>query len=343
MKNRLSNFEFLRIILGLFIIINHILMYSEQLSNIGTIEYYISNFIRSFVICAVNIFIILAGYFGIKFNKFKLLKLECRLLVYSYLFILIGFIFDIYTFDYKNLIYLLFPLTTKQYWFITIYFILCVFSNYINSFLKSISDREIKHLLFLEIIIFYMIPTFAYLINAPQIVTDSGYGIINFICLYTVGYYIRHYYIDDKNIKKYVYLFLIVCILLYFSILILSYILGFYFDSFISYNSIFCLFSAILLFLIFKNSSFCYSKLINFLASKCIVVYIIHMNPVISQYLFKNTLNVDKLTGVRYILGIIILPIFIYIVCVLIDIIIEFFISTLYLIIRKINIKFIKE
>lgn len=46
--------------------------------------------------------------------------------------------------------------------------------------------------------LFYVMATFCFAINADQLVTDAGYGLVNFIYLYCLGYYIRNYY-EDGN------------------------------------------------------------------------------------------------------------------------------------------------
>ena len=50
MKKRESNFELLRIVLMLLIIVGHLLLNSEKLGAIGTKEYYITNIMRSFTV-----------------------------------------------------------------------------------------------------------------------------------------------------------------------------------------------------------------------------------------------------------------------------------------------------
>ena len=85
-KSRESNIELLRIVLMLLIIARHIIMYSGKLSDKGTSEYYITNIARSISVCSVNTFIIISGYFGIRLNLTKILKIEARVLFYTWFF-----------------------------------------------------------------------------------------------------------------------------------------------------------------------------------------------------------------------------------------------------------------
>lgn len=46
---RYPNYDLMGIVMMLFILIGHVLLYCGKLNQIGTADYYISNFIRSFV------------------------------------------------------------------------------------------------------------------------------------------------------------------------------------------------------------------------------------------------------------------------------------------------------
>ena len=322
---RMSQFELLRIILMLFIIGGHILMWGDSLSNFKTnsFDYYLSNFLRSIFIISVNIFVIISGYFGINLKWKKLLKLESRILIYTYCALLVGIVIGIYNFSLLNDIKLLFPLITKQYWFITAYFILCILSPFINVFLDNITKRDLQKLIILLFIIFYCVATFCYAINADQIVPDAGYGIVNFISLYILGYYLKNYYNDKHNSFFYFCLFFISTILLFLANIFFTKVFGFYFDSFISYNSVFVLLGAINFFLMFKNMNLKYNKSINMISSRCLAVYIIHMNPILGKFIFENIFKVKFLTGFDLLLGVTIIPIIVYISSYIIDFIVD--------------------
>lgn len=335
MKDKLVNFEILRIVLALGIVANHIIMYSGKVSNIETgFDYYLTNMFRSFLVYAVNIFILMSGYFTIKFSYRKILRIEIKVLIYTYLFLILNLCFNIVEVNGVKYIYMLFPTITKQYWFISIYFVLCIFSDFINKTLDVLTKKEYDILILIEIIIYYILPTFCYVINAPQIIQDAGYGIVNFVCLYTFGYYIRKYMVHYKNVKLYIILYFVVSLMMFISNIGLSKLLGFYFDSFISYNTIFCLFGSVLIFLIFKNINIIKNKYIVKVSSKCLIVYIIHMNPIISEFLFKSILKVQNYHGVYLVFAILIIPIVIYIICTLIDDVIEFILKNVLKLIR---------
>lgn len=321
---RKSNFELLRIVLMLFIVAGHVTMYSGKLSVIGTSDYYITNITRSFCMISVNTFILLSGYFGIKLKVDKLIKLDFRVIFYTWIIFIISVILKIHEINIIKDILLIFPVITKQYWFITIYFVLCIISPFLNKFLNSLSKQELKIFLIISFVLFYIISSFCYLVNAEQIIYDAGYGIVNFVCLYSLGYYLKNYYEDKYNFKVYLISYIIISLFTFLSNEIITRIMGFYFNSFISYNTVFTLLGAIFLFMAFKNLNIKNTKTINKIASKCLIVYVLHMNPTISKYLFKNILKVNELTGIKLILGLIIIPFIIYAISYVIDIIVDF-------------------
>ena len=329
MKKRESNFELLRIVLMLLIIVGHLLLNSEKLGAIGTKEYYITNIMRSFTVFGVNGFILLSGYFGINLNYKKLIRLDIKILFYTWIFFVIGIVSGIHQINIIKDILLIFPVITKRYWFITDYFVLCILSPFLNKFIQSLDREELKKLLLISGIIFYLIATFCFMINADQIVNDSGYGMINFIYLYFIGFYLKHYYKDEHGSIFYFSIYGIISIMLFVVNWGMTKITGFYFDSLISYNTIFVLGGAISLFLAFKNLKIPTNTIINRSAAACLSIYVIHTNPTISQFMFCNILKINQITGIKLIPIIFVQTSLIYVVCYVIDIIIDKFFSAL--------------
>ena len=329
MKKRESNFELLRIVLMLLIIVGHLLLNSEKLGAIGTKEYYITNIMRSFTVFGVNGFILLSGYFGINLNYKKLIRLDIKILFYTWIFFVIGIVSGIHQINIIKDILLIFPVITKRYWFITDYFVLCILSPFLNKFIQSLDREELKKLLLISGIIFYLIATFCFMINADQIVNDSGYGMINFIYLYFIGFYLKHYYKDEHSSIFYFYIYGIISIMLFVVNWGMTKITGFYFDSLISYNTIFVLGGAISLFLAFKNLKIPTYTIINRSAAACLSIYVIHTNPTISQFMFCNILKINQITGIKLIPIIFVQTSLIYVICYVIDIIIDKFFSAL--------------
>lgn len=318
-EERKSNFELMRIFLMLLIVMGHVTMYSDRLQLVGTPDYVISNIARSFSVFAVNTFVIISGYFGIHLRIKKLVNLDLRVVVYTWIGFACAVLTGIHEVNFLSDIKLLLPVITKQYWYVTIYFVLCIISPLLNRLLEHLSEKELKIALFIGGIIFYVVATGCYVINAEQIVTDAGYGIVNFVYLYMLGYYIRHYYIDNKSVKFYGLIYLLAGIAVFMVNHGMTMIMGFYFDSMISYNTIFSLIGAIAIFMFFKNLKVDYKPFWNKVAVKTFVVYIIHMNPCLSKFVFQNLVGLPKMNVYVLVVAILVLPIATYAICFVID------------------------
>lgn len=320
---RESKFELLRIVLMLMVITGHIMMYDPRIGQIGTLDYYLINAVRSFVMVAVNVFILMSGYFGIALNARKMLHLDVKVCLYTWAGYVASVLLSIHSVQPLKDIQLLFPVLTRQYWFVTVYFVLCVFSPFLNDFLREISEEKLRLFLILGLGIFYVLPTFCFIINAPQIVMDSGYGVLNFIYLYCLGYYIRHYYKECHSAVFYLGIYGLSCILLFAVNTTLSEVLGFYFNSLISYNTIFVLSGAVGLFMAFKELRVPNTQLINILAKNSFSVYIIHSSPTIARWLMSAVFGIGKYSGIVIIPITLVNAVIVYTTSIIIDTFVE--------------------
>lgn len=309
-KERNSNIELLRIICMYFVIAGHVIMKYKN-DSLGTNEYFISNILRSFFVVAVNCFVIISGYFSINLNYKKLIKMSFQVSFYVITIYLLTLVFSIHTINIKADILLLFPIITKRYWYITVYFALCLVSPLLNIIVENINKAQFQRMLFGAFILFYLIPTGCYIINAPTITGDAGYGIINFICLYFVGRYLRLHFNQNKSKIFYTVVFIVSSFSIFVGNYILTLILGFEFSSFISYDTIFNFVSAIMLFKLFESIDV-KSNIINRLAEYALVAFIIHMHPTLYDYLFNSIFKIQEYSGISYLLSIFIIPIIIY-------------------------------
>ena len=145
MKVRKSNFELLRIISMLFIIVWHIIIHGHMIENCQNETLKILLTILEYIIVVhVNSFVIVTGYFQSqnKFKSKKLLTLIFQVIFYSIIVYLvalkIGIINDfnyLTFFDKFNLNAL------GEYWFMKTYIILYIFSDYINKFIESLNKK----------------------------------------------------------------------------------------------------------------------------------------------------------------------------------------------------------
>lgn len=317
-NNRLSNLELLRICCMVMIVAGHIVLYHKTPYALTSIDNIIKLSCLSFFSVAVNAFILISGYFGIKFKTDRFVRLVLQTVFYSVLLMLFSIVIGWHVFNVQKDLFAFLPIITKQYWFVTSYVVLYLISPWLNLWVESMEKKTYKRFLLIGFFIIYLWPTFSYLFNTSQFIGDSGYGIVNFTYLYFLGRYIYLHYKDTHSSKFYFGGYLASVTTLFACQFSLSWVLGFKFSSWISYNTIFIFFGSLCLFLCFSKMSL-QSRIVNYWAKPCLAVYLIHMNPYIWEN-FCNYLGLSDFHGISYLLIIFILPIIIYILCATLEI-----------------------
>ena len=316
-KTRQSNIELLRIICMILIVMGHIILVHGEASDLTDGDEIIKLFGLSFTSVATNTFVLISGYFGLNFKIDRFIRLVFQTLFYSIVLLFVSILIGWHTFDFKKDIFAFFPILTKQYWFVTCYIILYVISPWLNLLIKQMDKKMYLQSLIIGFVIIYLWPTFSYLFNTAQFIGDSGYGIVNFSFLYILGRYLNIHHRQKHSSTFYFSLYIICCISLFICQYSLSLIFGFEFTSWISYNTVFILIGALCLFEVFRKVKL-QSKIINYLAKPCLAVYLIHLNPYIWKS-FCRTIGVSNYHGISYVLLLLLLPIFIYVICAIID------------------------
>lgn len=294
---RESNFELLRIMAILMIISLHYLNFGGALSihDIGSKHYYISHLLESFFIIAVNLFVLITGYFNVNTKKVKISKLlQLPFLGYLYgtIFLILSIILEIDRISFKSIIKYVQPFLDGGYWFIKIYIILQVISPFLNILLNTLTKKSYQVLLGIMIIFFSLWPSFA--LFPPN--NDAGYGIISFSILYSIGYYLKKHYKVDRI--KWVYLtFYILCMLGTYLWNILQPIVRL--DTAWMYNFPLNILGAVFLFLFFSRVN-TKSKVINYISTYTFPIYLIHFNPFIIELVFKRILRCQDFWFSKY-------------------------------------------
>lgn len=192
---RKSNFELLRIVAMCIIIMIHFCA-AADLTAFG-MQGTPGNILGGVIIGIGNIgpgcFCLISGYFGIKFSRQKLIKMELMMITYSLLETLLLYLFfpqEMYGAALlEQLIKSIIPFASRKYWFYSCYICLFIFSGYIQKFLDSLKEKELRIFLIISLTVFSVLPTLFYF----EIVQDSGKGIVQMILLYILGRYIRMY------------------------------------------------------------------------------------------------------------------------------------------------------
>ncbi len=137
-KSRNTSLDSLRIISMLMIVILHVNSHGGVLNNISYVNTTIARLFEYFCVCAVNIFILISGYFLVdsKFKLSRLIKLLLQVWFYSWVINIIMVLAGNATLSAKELISIAFPISYKEYWFITAYIIMYLLSPALNRLIK---------------------------------------------------------------------------------------------------------------------------------------------------------------------------------------------------------------
>ena len=154
-------------------------------------------FLESFCIVAVNCFVLISGYFGIRLKGKSILKLYLQCLLMGTVAYLLYVWLTLDTLSIKSLMGRLLAFTHNHWWFVVSYLCLMLFSPILNGAVRVLSKKQLLISLILYGVIIFYFGWYKHLEN-----TNSGYSFLSFIFLYLLGRYIGEYVSFDK-IRKY--------------------------------------------------------------------------------------------------------------------------------------------
>lgn len=325
-QKRDTNFELLRILSMVMIIILHFNMHGGILDGVEMYskKYFFFYFLEYACLIAVNLYVMISGYYMIKLNikAKKIVEIEFQVLFYSILIYLALVGFNQVNFNITVFINNCFPNITGQYWFITTYMGLYILMPFINKLANNLRKKDYRNLLIILTILFSLIRTVYPTNNLFE--ANNGYGLIWFIYLYLLAGYIRLHF--NRNVKKYKLIFLYISmIIIQIAIRTINFkIPKDYGEFLLSYNSIFTLTETILIFLIFKNINIQNNKVNN--AILCISplmlgVYLIHDNNSFRNILWEKILKTTSYlnSGIKIIFVFIIDILLVFTICCIIE------------------------
>ena len=270
-KERNSNFELLRIIAMLFIVIYHLLItvYSKNPTEI----IYKGAWIPLHI--GVILFVFISGYFGIKCTVNGICKLVGTIALYYLPLTIYGMIEQGGDFDIKQLLFI----SYSPYWFIKTYLYLYLFSPVLNNYLDKINNKD--RLILICSLAFISIYIGSSLGDSSL---TEGKNLINFSLLYVLGNTFKVY---EKHLRKIPSRYLICAYIILNCGILYTFVQGgmiskiIWFASF-PYCSPLLIINAGLFFLIFSRLKL-KSQSINYIASSMFAVYLLHCQPYVAN------------------------------------------------------------
>lgn len=268
-KSRQLNYELLRILAMLMIVCLHYLSKGgflgdparEQISMTG----YAAWLIEAFCLVAVNVYVLISGYFGTgrstnacaKNVLERPLRIWKQMLFYSVIIGAASILLGKQKPDIYRIFMYIFPTVTEHYWFATSYIILCLFMPFLDRGVEMLDKRNLERLLGAFLLIFCIAKT----VIPMELPWDKyGYDAFWFVTLYLTGAYIRLYGVPFINSRlKAAALYITGALVIFISFLVIRriYFASGSFEAFIhyaySYNYLFCYLSAIGFFMVFSD------------------------------------------------------------------------------------------
>lgn len=156
---------------------------------------YLAWILEALAIVAVNVYMLLSGFFLVE-SSFKLKRLLSLLLQVWFYSIGVGLAaaaFGYLPWGEVNIYYLLFlflPILKKHYWFMTAYVFLYLFIPFLSAGIRHLTKKQLQMTIILMLIYFSGIKSLLPIV----LDTDSrGYDCIWYVCVFLVAAYIRLY------------------------------------------------------------------------------------------------------------------------------------------------------
>lgn len=286
-KTRNTNIELLRLLCIIMIISMHIFgLYKDNLGTAGIAALSFNNAVCNM---GVSIFMLISGYYGIRFKSAKLLDLVNIALFWS----LVLFAVDV-DHSAKNIVRSIFPVSTGKYWFLTAYIIIACLAPFVDKMLSQVTKRQFMTLIIVLSMFFVVAPSFLML----EIMHDSGKGIMNMLLVYLIGRYMAVYGLPKRLTGLTGGGILLLTILIVTGVdFAITYRFGIPFQMLARDNSFFILLGAIIVFTMVMAMRPRTVSWVNEIASYVFPIYVIH-----GSLLHRLTFIPDNMHNILYLM-----------------------------------------
>ena len=287
-SHRSSNMELLRLIAIVLIMIGHIVMMFQQPSVEYSRLFPINSFTRFFwdglSVVAVDVFILISGWFGIHFKMKRMLEFIFQALFFSFIVFIVLVLIDKEKFLTIYNVGIIFMLHPWDYWFVKAYLGLYIFAPILNEFIENVSEKQLRTVL----ILFYLFQTiYGWMSIQGAIWFEGGFSAVSFMGLYLLARYIKLYGQKFTSHKPFFFILCYIGIslilaLLAFIVTFLSFPIS---GRLFTYTNPFVILSALSLVIGFSKLKF-QSIIINKLAVFCFAIYLLHAHEMVLRIIY---------------------------------------------------------
>lgn len=318
-KKRMANMEALRLVAMMMVVSLHYLGKGELLEGLnGSLspKGYVAWLLESFSIAAVNVYVLISGYFLVetKFRVRRVITLVLQILFYSCLIpvilVLTGKLSpgEITLYSIWQCI---FPINMKQYWFMSAYVLMFLFTPLLNAAVHAMKKEQLQTVILFLLLVESLPKT---VIPARLALDSEGYDALWFIVVYLTAAYIRLYgisFLEKKN--RALICYMAACFGIFGLTMLIRgmYLVTGRFEDFMKspygYNHLFTMGAALALFYVFKNreSGTGNSEISAFvcrIAPYSLGVYLLHEHIYV-RYEWPFWLGADRCDSVISLLG----------------------------------------
>ena len=293
-QKRQSNFELLRILAMLLIIGHHFSVhggFTFSPTDLSLNSLWIQGLALGGKL-GVNLFVLISGYFlcsQTHFRVYKACALHTQVVFYSLAVFVLSFLLG-QPFSIRGFVFTLLPITNETWWFASCYFVLFLFSPFINILLQNLSKRQHQILLLLMGVLWCGIYTVL-----SRFVQNNN--LLWFFALYVFAAYIRKY-ADFSYSPRKLYVLCGIMLLLVYLLHVGSGYLGTKISWFAGFahrvyamESVPMLALSVLVFLAFKNTNISYVPWVNRISATTFGIYLLHDHPYIRPLLWTDFLK----------------------------------------------------
>lgn len=328
-QTRSANIELLRIFAIIGVIVLHYKnpTFGGGMAYVvkGSLNYHILIMLESIFVCAVDLFVLISGFFLCKSTKRSLWK-PIELILQVILFGLMKYVLECIRYGGFSVKTMAARMVPANY-FVILYVAVYIISPYVNLLLNNLSEKQMRRFLGICFIMFSVYPTF---VDVFTTITQRewnglstigllgnqwGYTVVNFLLMYIVGAYLRLVDCKIKEWKTNKTIVMLVCCVIFMTLWVeVCQYLWNSNGSIWQYCSPFVILMAVLWFVLFlqlKIRNVFASRVINRMAEAVFSVFLLHQMflPFIG---IKRFVNADPLIMCVHIIG---SAIVIYLLC----------------------------
>ena len=355
---RQSNMELLRLVAMMMILVMHMdygafgLPTAESVEN-APMTTFGRIFVEHLCLVAVNVYVLISGWFGIRPKMKSFVRLMLQVAMYSIIITGAFLLLRKTTFKIGYVTDML--IIGKQYWFVVSYLLLYLVSPILNAFVEHSSKREFQWML---LVFFGFQFIYSWIFGLEEFA--GGYSALSFMGLYLLARYVKIYENSNDNerrrtkdenesnhpdgiasrftlhssrftlhVSRFSFSKLLALYLFIAAITALFVFLAYGWKGdtigdacagiFAHYNSPFIVLSSLLVLLMFSKLHV-QSKLINNLSSSAFAVYLIHAHPLLwDEYLNLFPPIYAKYPNLLGVLLMMLVAVIIFFLCIAID------------------------